>query len=170
MTDPKDMNFCPRCGHTLIDAEKYGRTRRICEQCGFIHFRDPKVAAIVVILQEGRMLLVRRSVWPEDGKWALPAGFIDYEEDPRDAAIREVQEETGLTVRITEVVDVLGHQKEGSASIALLFRGEVIGGTLTPGDDVDDTRFVALDEIADYPIAAFESTHLILERWRSGSL
>ena len=90
-----------------------------------------------------------------------PAGFIDYEEDPRDAPSARCNEETGLVVRITGIIDVLGSSKEGSASIALLFRGEMIEGTLMPGDDVDDARFVSLDEIDDYPIAAFESTHLV---------
>ncbi len=169
MTDPARMNYCPQCGQPLTDAVRYGRLRRVCPACGFIHFRDPKVAAVVFIVQDGRVLMVRRSVDPQMGKWALPAGYIDYGEDPREAAVREVREETGLKVRITRLIDVLGPDAagEGSATIVILFEGQVIGGTLTAQDDIDRAAFFAPHEIP-HDEVAFESTRLLLARWLEG--
>src|SRR5574341_2119065 len=165
MTDPKDLKFCPRCGQTLSDGLHFGQIRRGCEACGFIYFRDPKVAAVVSVIQHGQMLLIRRAVVPELGKWALPAGFIDYGEDPREAAVREVREETGLTVQITRLIDVLGGDSSGGASIILLFEGMVTGGVLAPGDDVSEAAFFGPDEIPVGDIASFTSTQLMIQRW-----
>lgn len=165
MTDPKDMKFCPRCGQTLSDGLHFGQIRRRCEACGFIYFRDPKVAAVVSVIQHGQMLLVRRAVVPELGKWALPAGFIDYGEDPREAAVREVREETGLTVQIIRLIDVLGGGNSGGASIIILFEGIVTGGALVPGDDVSEVEFFGPDEIPAGDMASFTSTALLIQRW-----
>ena len=150
----------------MTDAIRFGKTRRVCPACGFIHFRDPKVAAVVLIVQEGRVLMVRRAVDPQKGKWALPAGYIDYGEDPRAAAVREVREETGLDVHITGLIDVLGPDAagEGSASIVILFEGQVDGGALVAQDDIDRAAFLAPAEIPHAEIA-FESTRRLLARW-----
>src|SRR5688500_12320666 len=129
------MKFCPTCGHPLVDAQRFGRSRRVCDSCGFIHFRDPKVAAIVTITDGERILLVKRGNDHDKSKWAMPGGYIDYGEDPREAAIREVREETGLEVCITTLIDVIGGDANiGSASIIILFEAEAIGAILAPED------------------------------------
>ena len=78
----------------------FGEERAICPQCGWIHFEDPKVAAGVLVEQEGRILLVQRGNDPERGVWSFPAGFVNAYEDPARAAERECLEETGLVVRV----------------------------------------------------------------------
>lgn len=140
----------------------------MCEACGFVHFRDPKVAAVVFITTGGQILMIQRAVNPGQGKWALPAGYIDYGEDPREAAIREVREETGLEIRITRLIDVLGPDPSGQnpASIVILFEGERVGGTLTAGDDARQAIFFTPDQIPLDDIA-FESTRQLIERWIS---
>ena len=77
MAKPLEMNFCPCCGHALEDRFVFGRTRRKCPQCDFVFFRDPKVAAGVLIEDDERVLLVKRLYDPHLGDWALPAGFRD---------------------------------------------------------------------------------------------
>jgi NADH pyrophosphatase NudC (nudix superfamily) len=108
MTDPRDMLYCPRCATPLVDKMRYGQNRRCCEACEFVHFRDPVVAVVVLVVKDGQALMVKRDEEPEKGKWAFPAGYIDYGEDPRKAGIREVREETGLDVTISRLIDVLG--------------------------------------------------------------
>lgn len=144
---------------------KFGKLRPICPECGFIHFTDPKVVVVVFIEQDGRVLLVRRAMNPERGKWALPAGYVDAGEAPRSAAQREVMEETGLHVSITELIDVFGQNPVGvGASIVILFRAQVIAGEAAPNDDADAVGWFARSDAL--PPIAFESTHRLLTDWR----
>jgi len=143
--------------------KRFGRNRPVCSACGYIHFVDPKVAAAVLIDRGGEVLLVRRVNEPLQGKWSLPAGFIDADEDPKAAAVREVFEETGLQICVTELLDVIaGGDHPGGADIIILYRGEVEGGRLTAGDDADAAAFFRCDAL---PVMAFDSTQRVIEDW-----
>jgi len=140
--------------------EKYGKLRPVCPSCGHIHFDDPKVAAAVVVERDGKVLLTRRVNDPQRGLWTVPGGFVDAGEDPRAAAARECEEETGLKVEVTELLDVIaGLEHARGASFVIFYRGRVIGGTLAANDDADSVGFFAKDEL---PELAFESTKEIL--------
>ena len=88
--------FCPRCGR---ESEEAGSVPFRCGHCGFAHFFGP-VAAVggLVTNDAGELLLVRRARDPGKGKWGLPGGFVDRNETIEQALVREVHEETGLTV------------------------------------------------------------------------
>jgi ADP-ribose pyrophosphatase YjhB (NUDIX family) len=70
------------------------------------HYRNAKPCAGVLIMRDGRLLLLRRSTEPWLGCWDIPGGFCDEEEHPRDAARREAKEEVGLDVEITGFLDM----------------------------------------------------------------
>lgn len=55
-----EFKFCPHCGTPVHLELKFGKLRPACPGCGWIHFVDPKVAAAVLVVQDGRVLLVRR--------------------------------------------------------------------------------------------------------------
>ena len=157
------VNYCQVCGHAMEHRQTYGKLRPVCPACGFIYFADPKVAAVAFIEQDDRVLLVQRARNPERGKWALPAGYIDYGEDPRAACIREVREETGLEIAISRLIAVESGPQEFGASIVIIFRGNVIGGDARAQDDADALMwYTAHDPL---PELAFESTHTMLGFW-----
>lgn len=162
MTRPP-ANFCQVCGHAMQDRLAYGQQRRVCPDCGYVHFDDPKVAVVAFIEHNGRVLLVRRAMNPERGKWALPAGFVDYGEAPRAAAVREVFEETGLEVTITRLIDVEGNPGASGASIVIIFSAQVVNGTATPQDDVEAVMWYRAGD--PLPELAFSSTHQLLDKW-----
>jgi ADP-ribose pyrophosphatase YjhB (NUDIX family) len=144
----------------LTEEVKFGRARPVCPQCGWIYFADPKVAAAVLVVRSGEVLLVRRANDPARGLWTLPAGFVDAGEDPAEAAVRECLEETGLEVGITGLVDVLfGLEHPRGAHIIIFYRAEVLSGALQPGDDVDRVDFFPAQEL---PPLAFSTTRRIL--------
>lgn len=158
-------SFCTACAAPLAHT---GR-QPVCTGCGRTHHRDPKVGVGVVVVQEGRLLLVRRGVPPGKGLWALPAGYVDADEDPRVAAAREAQEETGLRVAVGRVVDVYPSEATGGhrgASFFVAFEAEVVGGALAAADDALDAGFFAGDEL---PELAFASTRDAVRRVLSGT-
>jgi 8-oxo-dGTP diphosphatase len=160
-----DINFCVRCGHAVEYREVYGAVRPVCPQCGRVHFIDPKVAVGVVIEREGKLLLIRRDNDPERGKWSFPAGFVDGGEDPARAALREAAEETGLTVRLTALLDVVAREsKTEGADFVIVYRAEVVDGEPTPGDDASEVRYFGPNESPE--LANFASTRKIIARWK----
>jgi 8-oxo-dGTP diphosphatase len=154
------INYCPRCGTAVTHAEKFGRERPVCPQCGWIYFADPKVAAAVLIEQDDRVLLVRRVNEPYRGLWTLPAGFVDAGEDPARAAERECLEETGLTVRTTRVLDVIaGREHDRGADFIVVYQAEVLSGNAAPADDADRVEWFQRNQL---PPLAFDATKKIL--------
>lgn len=144
----------------MTHAQKFGRERPVCPQCGWIYFADPKVAAAVLIEGDSRVLLVRRVNQPYRGLWTLPAGFVDAGEDPARAAERECLEETGLSVRATHVLDVIaGREHDRGADFIVVYHAEVLSGNLSPADDADRAEWFSMDQL---PPLAFDATKKIL--------
>lgn len=164
MNTPEAINYCLVCGAPMEPRHAFGKLRPACTKCSYIHFEDPKVAVAVLVEQKGKVLLVRRVNVPQQGMWTLPAGFVDGGEDPRVTAERECLEETGLSVRIMELMDVFyGKEHEHGASIVILYRGEVEAGTLQPGDDADAADYFPAEDL---PPLAFHATQQALELWQ----
>jgi ADP-ribose pyrophosphatase YjhB (NUDIX family) len=154
---PASYRYCPRCATPLVTRTVGDKPRRACPACDFIYFTDPKVGVGVLVIEEGKILLVRRTMMPERGKWSIPAGFLDRGEDPQVTAVREAREETGLRVTIEGLVDVYFNppSPQGGASVFILYRARTVGGTLRAGDDADAAEFFAVDNL---PELAFAST------------
>ena len=159
---PEAYAFCPRCATPLETRPVSDKLRRVCPACGFIYFTDPKVGVGVLVVKDGRVLLVRRTMTPGRGKWSIPAGFLDQGEDPEAVAVRETWEETGLHVEIEELLNVYYNPPlpEGGASVFILYRARLLGGELQAGDDADAAGFFSPKEL---PELAFASTHDAIE-------
>lgn len=154
------IQYCPYCGVPVERRILFGSERALCPQCGWIHFEDPKVAAGVLVEQDGKVLLVQRNNEPARGLWSFPAGFINAHEDPAEAAVRECLEETGLLVHTTGLaVLVSGREHPRGADFVLVYSAEITGGQLAAGDDADQAIFFARDAL---PPLAFRATRVAL--------
>ena len=154
---PGEFTYCPHCGTALTAAPLLGRIRKHCPECGFIHFRNPAVGAAAVVWDDaGRLLLIRRAPGAtRPGLWAIPAGYVDYGEEVRAAAARELEEETGLIADIGDVVWVASNFHDpAKLTVGIWFAADVTGGELAPGDDADDAAYFAPDRI---PPLAFDT-------------
>jgi len=158
---PPDFNFCPRCGAAVTLEERFGKVRPVCPQCGWIHFVDPKVAAAVLVILAGRVLLVRRVNEPFRGLWTLPAGFVNGGEDPAEAAERECLEETGLSVRVTRVFDIVsGREHLRGADFVIVYQADLLGGVMKADDDADAVDWFDGENL---PPLAFRATQKVLQ-------
>ena len=159
---PGEFSFCPMCAAELTHRRLAGRDRSVCPSCGYVHWRNPGVGAAVLVRHEdGRVLLIRRAPGStKPGLWAIPAGYVDYGEDVREAARREMQEETGLIVDIGEAVFVASNFHDpAKLTVGIWFVGTITGGILEAGDDADDVGYFALDDL---PPLAFETDVALL--------
>ena len=154
---PGEYRYCPMCTARL-DWVRIGDAHRMrCADCGFINWRNPGVGAAVVVFDgEGRILMVRRGPgMSREGHWSIPAGFVQYGEEIREAAARELWEETGFAADIGDVVWVASNFHDpAKLTVGVWFAGSVTGGELRAGDDADDARFFALDDL---PSLAFDT-------------
>lgn len=160
MAQESEVKYCLRCGAAVIYVERFGKIRATCPQCNWIHFADPKVAAAVLVERDSRVLLVRRVNEPFRGLWTLPAGFVDANEDPAEAAVRECLEETSLRVRVTGVLDVVpGREHPRGADFIVVYAAEVLDGELVPADDADAADWFERSQL---PPLAFRATRRVL--------
>ncbi len=95
--------------------------------------------------------------------WCIPCGYVEYDEDVRDAARREFQEETGLHVEVGEVYTVHSNFHNAEMhSVGIWFRGAITGGTLRAADDLDEVAYIALNALP--ANLAFPTDRLVLEQ------
>jgi len=130
----------------------------------------PAVAAVMI--EDGRILLVKRAAEPSKGKWSLPGGSVEWGESLVDALKREVREETGLEIEVEKlagVFDLIISEPPGVTShlplltphsslithhyIIIDYFAHPTGGTLAPGDDADDARWVPIEELDRYELS-----------------
>ena len=159
-----DYHFCPLCGGSLTLNPQREQLRPSCSECGFIQYKNPTVGVAVIILRKGRLLLIKRR-GSYDGMWCIPCGHVEWDEDIRLCARRELKEETGLDVELGPVFDVHSnfHDPEHQ-TVGVWFLGRLIGGQLQPGSDAREADFFALEALPER--MAFPTDLLICEKLR----
>jgi ADP-ribose pyrophosphatase len=128
----------------------------------------PRVGVGAVVLREGRVLLVRRAVAPSQGLWAIPGGGLKLGETLRQAAEREILEETGITIRTGELLyigDLVHRDDDGRIRfhyVVVDFAADYLSGDVRGSDDALDARWVSPEEFA--ALAATKTTRELLMR------
>lgn len=154
------MKYCPECAGSFADEMVHGKLRPVCKLCGFVFYQGPKLAAGLLVVDQGKVLLHRRDVGPREGTWTFPSGYVELGESPAEAAIREAQEETDLAAAVDQLLGVYTNQ---SHSVSLI----MYAGHLEESASIDqDSDRVGLFPLDNLPEMSFEHDLQILEDWR----
>lgn len=96
-------SFCPKCGGRLVVQENPNNP--VCSSCRFIFHQNPIVGVAAIVMKSKKILLGKRNI-SYFGKWCIPCGYVEYDEEIRTAARREFLEETGLEIHVKQIYDV----------------------------------------------------------------
>jgi len=124
------------------------------------------VAAIVTSAERG-LLLVQRKYGKQAGRWCIPCGRPEDDEELHDAARRELREETGIEAKIGHIVHVEALHHPDKPGTGVWFLADAYTGEPTAGDDAGDARWFAFDDLPDL---AFESDRRVIAKLRAGSV
>ena len=119
---------------------------------------QPVVGVGAVVISEGRILLEKRKNEPGKGKWSIPGGVVDLGENPEQAVIREVKEETCLEVEAPRLIDVVSDvslDENGKVKyhfVIIDFVVKVRQGEAEAASDADVLKWVRLSEVEAYDL------------------
>ncbi len=112
----------------------------------------PLVGVGVVVIRNGRILLVRRAFDPGSGRWSIPGGLVETGETLAAAGARECEEETGLKVQVLELInafDMIEEDDDGKIRyhyVLVDFLASHVGGEERPNQEVSELRWVTYEE------------------------
>ena len=160
----KNLKYCSNCSELNSFGFKEGSNRYYCMKCNIVHYQNPKPTATLICPDNNEILLVKRAFEPAKGAWSLPGGFMELNETPEDAAVRELKEETNLYGSVVKLLGHCSHFNSVFGDILLLGMEMKIDNwkTLKAGDDASEAAFF---NFKDYPPLAFECHKKILNMY-----
>jgi ADP-ribose pyrophosphatase YjhB (NUDIX family) len=118
------INYCSACGAPVVLRIPPGDSllRHICDSCGAIHYRNPRLVVGTLPVWQDRILLCRRAIEPRHGMWTLPAGFMENEETIAEAALRETHEEANANVELGDMFTLISVPHVSQVHVVFLAR------------------------------------------------
>lgn len=151
----KRRKYCPYCGVGIINKKEGDVLREYCHSCNIFFYDNPLPVVSCILMKEREVLLVKRGNPPYKGKWCLPSGFAETGESIQAAALRELEEETGVKGKITGLVHADSTKNYFYGDLIFhTFEVEQTGGILKAGDDAVEVKYFS---IYNTPKLAFES-------------
>ena len=141
------MKYCSACGCLVSLKIPPGdnRERSVCDACGVIHYRNPKLVTGCIPVWEDKILLCRRAIEPRYGLWTLPAGFMENGETTTEAGKRETLEEANAEVEVEALFSLINIPYIDQ--VYLFFRAKLLNLDFSPGEESLDVKLMGEEEI-----------------------
>jgi len=154
------MKYCPQCAHELHDMLIDGVDRRACPAagCGFVHWNNPIPVVAGLVRHEGRYILARNAQWPA-GMFSVITGFLEKNETPEGAILRETREELGVRGRRAEFIGHFALPEFNQLIIAFAVEAD---GSLGLGDEIAEIKALSRSELETHDFGHLELTRNIV--------
>lgn len=141
------MNYCSNCGQPVVLRIPSGDNlpRHVCDHCDTIHYQNPNVVAGCIPIWENKILICKRAIDPQYGKWTLPAGFLENGETVQQGAMRETMEEATAKISNLELFGMFNITHVNQ--VYVMFRGQLEEYDFSPGVESLECKMVTEDEI-----------------------
>lgn len=150
--DDSNYKYCPKCKSELIITDESFE----CNNCGTKIYKNSAPTASVLIVKGDKVLLAKRGIEPFKGEYDTVGGFLKYGEDPITGVLREAEEESGLKVKILDMLGIFmdTYGEGGKYTINLYYVGEIVSGKMKADDDVAELEWFP---IMNLPKPAFKN-------------
>lgn len=141
------VNYCATCGAKVSLRVPAGDRlpRHVCDVCGVIHYRNPRLVVGTLPVWEDRVLLCRRAIEPRYGKWTLPAGFMENAETVAEAAVRETVEEANARVELGDMFTLISVPHV--SQVHVIYRARLLDLGFSAGEETLEVRLFGEAEI-----------------------
>lgn len=158
------MKFCSACGSSVTQTIPAGdnRPRFVCPECDTIHYQNPKMVVGTLPVWEDKVLLCKRAIEPQYGKWTLPAGFMENHESTQEGALRETFEEAGARVEISHLFTL--YNLPYISQVYLMFRARLLDLEFAAGPESLEVALFTEAEIP-WDQLAFRTIEQTLRRY-----
>ncbi|HIF11295.1 MAG TPA: NUDIX domain-containing protein [Sneathiellales bacterium] len=137
--------------------------RQVCDDCGWIHYENPKIVVGAVCTWGDKILLCKRAIDPRLGYWTIPAGFLEENESPEHGAAREADEEAMAKIEIDALLGIYTIPR--ISQVQLMYRAKLVSDNVAPGIESLEVGLYAWDEIP-WSDLAFPTVTWALEHFR----
>ena len=149
MTFRSQIQYCRQCGSAVehrVPDDGDTRPRAVCPACQTIHYENPlNVVGTIPVLADGRVLLCKRNIEPQLGKWTLPAGFMELGETTSQGAARETDEEAGAQFEIGALFSLMNVPRVGQ--VHMYYRATLLSDQFNPGAETMEARLFSEAEV-----------------------
>ena len=141
------INFCPTCGektnyqHHPPDTIK----RATCSSCHQIHYENPRIITGILPIYNNQIILCKRAIEPQKGKWTIPAGFMEQNETVEEGALREAKEEANIDATIDYLLNIESIKKVNQ--VYIIFKATVTKNTFKPMEETEAIKCVDIKNI-----------------------
>lgn len=141
------LNYCSNCGSAVSVRIPAGDSlpRAVCDSCGAIHYRNPRLIVGALPVWQEKVLLCRRAIEPQLGLWTLPSGFMENSETVAEAALRETQEEANANIELGEMFTLISVPH--ISQVHVVYRATLIDLEFSPGEESLEVRLFDESEI-----------------------
>jgi len=157
------MKYCPQCADELTVKTMDGVPRKVCNtpQCGFVFWDNPVPVVAAVVEYEDQILLARNAQWPE-GVFSMITGYLERDETPEQAVLREVQEELGLDGQLTQLIGHYSFFKRNQLIIAYAVNAS---GELQLNHEIAEVKRVDKKSVHPDEFGKLQITAKVFEDW-----